>query len=140
MRIYAPTSPRVAPLDRLPTTINTSGTSTVAGGGTTIQATYTVPAGRRADLSCQVFGLVATAFAAGQSARVYVQVTKSGGAAFQPAEDDIMVAAALGVKANPGVFHVQLNAGDKVDIVVNVGAGAGAVTGGGGIQGTEYDA
>ncbi len=140
MRIYGPTSPRTTPLDRNPSTVNVSGTSTTAGGTTTTQATYTVPAGRRADLYAQVFGLVQTAFAAGQSARVYVQVTKNAGAPFQPAEDDIVAAAAVGVKANPGVFRVQVVAGDKVDIVVNIGAGAGAVTGGGGIQGVEYDA
>ncbi len=141
MRIYGPTSPRTFPTDRNPSQVVAAGASTVAGNTTTIQATYTVPAARRALITAQAFGNVQTVLAAGQTAQIWIRVQKAGaGAHFQVGEDDFPTASALGVRAMVAPYYLQLGAGDVLDVTVNVGVGAGAITGGGGFDGVEYDA
>ncbi len=82
-----------------------------------------------------------TPLAAGQTARIWIRVQKAGaGARFQVGEDDFPAAAALGVRAMIAPYYLQLGPGDVLDVTVDIGAGAGAITGGGGFDGVEYDA
>ncbi len=140
MRQYTPATARQFPTDRNPTTISVGPTArqNVAGAATVTLATYTVPAGRRALITgMDDFAIVTTVLAAGQFAQLLIRrVTSTTILAFA----ESAAAAALGTSlrtSHPGLYLV---AGEGVEVLASLQAGAGTLDAAGGIGGVEFDA
>jgi len=141
MQLFGPTGSRNFPTDRNPTRIAVGAFAGVVGGASTTFATYTVPAGRRCTIwSATVNGVVITVLAAGQTSEQIIRVTKPGPILTEQVHDIIQAAAAVGTRVQHDKSTIELAAGDILDVIVSVTAGAGVVQAGGGLSGVEYDA
>lgn len=140
MRIFGPSGVRNFPTDRSPLTIAVAASATTTADAVATLATYTVPAGRRADLAVQAGSVITTVLAAAQIADVRIRVTPSGGAAQLVYVGNYQAAAAVGTVRETPSIHLQLRAGDLVEVQIFAAAGAGVILGSGGVQGIEYGA
>jgi hypothetical protein len=127
-------------LDRTPATVAAGASGTVTAGATLILANYTVPLGRRADLTAQVGTTISVALAAGQQAAGRVEVMPSGGVFEEQAASQYVGLAPVNSRDHTPAVHLQLRAGDTAQVHIIATAGAGAMQGEGGLQGVEYDA
>jgi len=140
MRVTFPSGSRNYPFDRNPSTVGSGPAVSANVGGTgTTYGSYTVPATRRATVGASGSIVVSTALAAGQTAYARLEFTPSGGA-LQILAFRETIGTAVGTLTQFDVAALQMKAGDKLEVRVDVGAGAGAAIGSGGIQGQEYDA
>lgn len=138
MFVFGPAGSRNIPTDRNPTTISVAGGASVTAGATTTLATYTVPAGRRAELAGTISGVVTTALAAAQAAEVQIAVTPNGGVFARPCSIRFNGNAA-GVRGDSGIAKLYVKAGDLVEARATIGGGAGVLDTTGGFEGVEYD-
>jgi hypothetical protein len=136
VRVAFPSGTRSNAFDRNPSSVLVGGGASATAGQDNQVVTYTVPASRRADLAVQTSLVVTTALVAAQVGRS--EVLGTGNVVIHLAE--LEPAAAVGTRADSPSIHVQLKAGETVQIRVTAGAGAGQVIVNGGIQGVEYDA
>ncbi|HKC82549.1 MAG TPA: hypothetical protein VKD46_00975 [bacterium] len=139
MIVTFPSGTRSVPADRNGLRIVQGGGS-VHGGGTTITyVDYTVPANRRADIyMARGFYLVTTVLAAAQNESIHLDFISPAitNAVFAIS----LVAAAVGDRQQWEAERLFLTAGDRIQILGTLAAGAGVVTDGGSISGVEYDA
>ena len=139
MQLFGPSGVRSDPRDRNPAKVVLESTQNITNAtGAVILVTYTVPAGRRAELSVQISATIDTALAAGQDGSVGVEIT-----GFTQAAPQLFFKATAGInqRDQAEVSFVFVAAGDVVR--VNTGAlaaGAGVVRSSGAIHGVEYDA
>jgi len=135
MRQYSPSTARQAPTDRNPTKVQNGSTGNAIAGGASVTLTdYTVPAGRVAQVTLDVFAVVTAVLAAGQFLSFAVQITTFIHGRRTAA------AAALGTFIQLGPFTYFLRAGDRIIVSASENVGAGTSEASGGIEGVEYDA
>ncbi len=139
MRIAFPSGVRNTPIDRNPVRLVQGGGAGHGGGTTITYVDYTVPPLRRADIRmARGYYLVTTALAAGQTESVALNFVN-------PVINNLvfvisLAAAALGDRQQWEAEQLFLVAGDRIQILGTLAAGAGIVQDGGGISGVEYDA
>jgi len=141
VRLYGPTGTRAFPTDRNPSTVAVGGQAFVNFGNTTVIASYTVPAGRRAEISSSVDAWVSVALPAGFEAGADMATTPNGGAFALTMRVNFGPAAPLNSQKSLANGPYYLKAGDLVQLRGYVGGGAsGQVSVAVGLQGVEYDA
>ncbi len=139
MRVAFPSGTRSAPLDRNPLRLALGGGSGHGGGTSITYVDYTVPANRRADIQmARGFYVVTTVLAAGQNESIHLDLANV--AIPNWVFNISIVAAPVGDKGAFEAEHLFLVAGDHIQIISTLAAGAGVVTAGGAISGVEYDA
>ncbi len=141
MRQYSPATARQNALDRNPTKVSGTGSASVTGGLTSDIASYTVPAGRAAELRvATIAGVVTTALAAGQTADLQILYQDNIPTSHEVVFIRLPVAAALGTKDHAEVPGLYLRAAGAITLRGKESAGAGVTFVSGGFEGIEYDA
>jgi len=140
VRVYGPSGSRSTPTDRNPATIiQSAGSSVGVGGiGDTTLITYTVPAGRRALLTCSITASVDIGpLAAGQLGVCYMIVASAGTGAPRL---NLGTNTPSGTHEEVTVPGIQVAAGQTQQVHYSLNAGAGTMSVSGLITGVEYDA
>jgi len=138
MRVYGPSGTRSFPYDRNPSTvILASSAQDGSGVGPVTLISYTVPAARRALLTCCITIEVDAALAAGQQGEVNLFVASSGSAGPRLRSTTASPAGQHMELAVPGI---QVRAGEVTLVQHSNSAGAGIIHISGLIHGVEYDA
>ena len=140
MKQYGPSSTRSGFQDRNPARIASGLTSSITAGGSNVAPSYTVPAGRRAQIySAHVSGLVTTVLAAGQNSDLIIRITKPGPVVADQVHDEFAIAAAAGSRVSRDIGSKELAATDLFEALVTITAGAGVIFASAGFSGVEYD-
>ncbi len=140
MRVAFPSGTRSAPTDRNPSTVANALNGNATGGGVTTLGTYTVPAGRRADITLTLGTVITVALVAAQNASGTATFTPSGGGAQTVWRSQYIGALAVNNRDDAPAIRLQMKAGDAILLQIQADAGAGTIQGAGGVQGVEYDA
>ncbi len=138
MRQYSPSTSRQTPEDRNPTLINLGGAQSHGGGTTITFVDYIVPVGRRAHITLiDASYVVTTVLAAGQTVTIHLDFVSPvlNNQLFRQS----IAAAAVNDRGSFSSHELWLNAGNRVQILSTVSAGAGVVTASGGLSGIEFD-
>ncbi len=139
MRVAFPAGTRSAPTDRNPTRIALGGGSAHGGGTSITYVDYTVPANRRAEVyMARGFYVVTTVLAAAQNEIIHLDLANVAIPNWVFVIS--IVAAPVGDKGQWEAERLFLTAGDHVQIIGTLAAGAGVVSDGGSLSAVEYDA
>ena|SRR5713101_7502680 len=139
MRIAFPSGTRNIPTDRNPLRIVLGGGAAQGGASTVTYVDYTVPNLRRAEIRfCRGYYSVTAVLAAGQTVTVHLDY-------LSPVVNNVLVvqsipAAPLNDRQQWEATQLFLSAGDHIQIISTMTAGAGTTVTAGGISGVEYDA
>jgi len=140
VRVYGPSGSRSTPTDRNPATVIQSAGAVVGVGGLgdTTLISYTVPAGRRALLTCSITAAVEQGpFGAAELAFCYLIVASAGTGAPKIILGQTSPAGAHG---EHNVSGIQVAAGQVTQVHYSKTAGVALVEVSGLITGVEYDA
>lgn len=141
MQLFGPTGTRSEWRDRNPTQQWDGNFGDVAGAANLDSITYVVPANRRAFLVHGfVYAHVTTAFAAGQTADIRIEMTKPPATIFEMMMLHFRGASPLGEKQQEVMGGLYMIALDAIQARITVAAGAGVVRGTFGWMLIEYDA
>jgi len=138
VQIFGPTGSRNEVVDRNPTLIALGGAQGHGGGTTITFVDYLVPQGRRAHITLiDASWVVTTALAAGQTETIHLDFT-SPVVNNQLARQSIP-AAPVNDRGAFSSHDLWLNAGNRIQILSTVSAGAGIVLATGAVSGIEFD-